>query len=155
MVVRFIDIRNVPGRKSDVNDERVVYIGETVDGEYATVRSKIVTGGGTEIPIDYRLRQAGSRWVAFDIAISGVSLVSSYRLPCAAAEAEAQAGESPSAERPIAQPAAAAVPPPRQPGIRAGVGPRRRDGLGGDGGPGRRGRLPCRCLMVPWRAPTL
>lgn len=112
------------GRLERYSGERIVYMGETVDGEYATVRSKIVTGGGTEIPIDYRLRQAGSRWVVFDIAISGVSFVSSYRgqfnriiqtssYDALLRELRLKRGESPSAERPTAQPAAAAVPAPR------------------------------------------
>ena len=104
--------------------ERIVYLGETVDGEYATVRSKIVTGGGTEIPIDYRLRQAGSRWVVFDVAISGVSLVSSYRsqfnrsIQTSSVDAlllklRLKRGESPSAERRSVHPTAAVVPAPR------------------------------------------
>jgi phospholipid transport system substrate-binding protein len=112
------------GRLEKYSGERIVYMGETVDGEYATVRSKIVTGGGTEIPIDYRLRQAGSRWVVFDIAISGVSFVSSYRsqfnriIQTSSYDAllrglRLKRGESPSAESSIAQPAAAAVPAPR------------------------------------------
>jgi phospholipid transport system substrate-binding protein len=66
------------GRLEKYSGEKIVYTGETVDGEYATVRSKILVNG-TEIPIDYRLRQSGTRWVVFDIAISGVSFVSSYR----------------------------------------------------------------------------
>jgi phospholipid transport system substrate-binding protein len=109
------------GRLEKYSGERIIYTSETVDGEYATVRSKIVTGGGTEIPIDYRLRQAGSRWVVFDVAISGVSFVSSYRgqfnriiqtssYDALLRELRLKRGESRPAERPIAQPAAAAVP---------------------------------------------
>lgn len=112
------------GRLEKYSGERIAYMGETVDGEYATVRSKIVTGGGTEIPIDYQLRRAGSRWVVFDVSISGVSLVSSYRgqfnrviqtssYDVLLRKLKLKRGESPSAERPIAQPAAAAVPAPR------------------------------------------
>jgi len=111
-------------RLAKYSGERIVYTGETVDGEYATVRSKIVTGGGTEIPIDYRLRLAGSRWVVFDVAISGVSMVRSYRgqfnriIQTSSYDAllrklRLKRGESPSSERPIAQPAAAAVMAPR------------------------------------------
>lgn len=110
------------GRLEKHSGERIVYTGEMVDGKYATVRSKIVTGGGTEIPIDYRLRQAGSRWVVFDVAISGVSFVSSCRgqfnriiqtssYDALLRELRLNRGESPSAERPIAQPAAAAMAP--------------------------------------------
>jgi phospholipid transport system substrate-binding protein len=37
-----------------------------------------VTSPRSRIPIDYRLRRVGSRWVVYDIVIEGVSFVSSY-----------------------------------------------------------------------------
>jgi phospholipid transport system substrate-binding protein len=59
--------------------EQITYLGETVDDDFATVRSKIVTERGGEIPIDYRLHRVGARWAVYDVAISGVSFVSNYR----------------------------------------------------------------------------
>jgi phospholipid transport system substrate-binding protein len=59
--------------------ERVQFTGETVDGGQATVRSRIVTKGGTEVPVDYRMHQVGERWLAYDVSIEGVSLVANYR----------------------------------------------------------------------------
>jgi phospholipid transport system substrate-binding protein len=67
------------GRLENYTGEQVVYLSEHVDGEFATVRSKIVTGRGTEIPVDYRLHQVGSRWAVYDVAVSGVSFVANYR----------------------------------------------------------------------------
>jgi phospholipid transport system substrate-binding protein len=67
------------GRLENYAGEQVVYVSEQVDGEFATVRSKIVTGRGTEIPVDYRLHQVGARWVVYDVAVSGVSFVANYR----------------------------------------------------------------------------
>jgi phospholipid transport system substrate-binding protein len=67
------------GKLENYAGEQIVYVGETVDGEFATVRSKIVTGRGAEIPVDYRLHLVGSRWVVYDIAVSGVSFVANYR----------------------------------------------------------------------------
>ena len=67
------------GKLENYAGEEIQYIGETVDGEYATVRSKIVTGRGSEIPVDYRLHQVGTRWVVYDVAVSGVSFVANYR----------------------------------------------------------------------------
>ena len=112
------------GRLEKYSGERIVYVGETVDGEYATVRSKIVTGNGTEIPVDYRLHMVGARWAVYDVAVQGVSFVSSYRsqfnriiqtssYDTLLRELRLKRGESPSAERPTAQPAATAVPVPR------------------------------------------
>jgi phospholipid transport system substrate-binding protein len=59
--------------------ERIQYTGEILEGDQATVRTKIVTKGGTEIPVDYRMLRAGDRWLVYDVAIEGVSLVANYR----------------------------------------------------------------------------
>jgi phospholipid transport system substrate-binding protein len=59
--------------------ERVEYVGETIDGAQATVRTKLITKSNTEIPIDYRMQKEGDRWRAYDVVIEGVSLVSNYR----------------------------------------------------------------------------
>jgi phospholipid transport system substrate-binding protein len=62
------------------NGERIAYVGETVEGDQATVRTKIVTKQGTEIPIEYKmLRTANDRWLVYDVMIEGVSLVANYR----------------------------------------------------------------------------
>jgi phospholipid transport system substrate-binding protein len=67
------------GKLENYAGEQIVYLGESVDGDFATVRSKIVTGRGSEIPVDYRLHLVGSRWVVYDVAVSGVSFVANYR----------------------------------------------------------------------------
>jgi len=59
--------------------ERVQYLGEFPDGDLVTVRTRIVTKAGTEIPIDYRMHRAGDRWLVYDVVIEGVSLVANYR----------------------------------------------------------------------------
>lgn len=59
--------------------ERIVYGGETVEGDQATVRTKLITKSNTEIPIDYRMQKEGDRWRAYDVVIEGVSLVGNYR----------------------------------------------------------------------------
>jgi phospholipid transport system substrate-binding protein len=56
-----------------------VYLGETVDGDFATVRSKILTGRTSEIALSYRLHQQSSRWAIYDVLIEGVSFVGNYR----------------------------------------------------------------------------
>jgi phospholipid transport system substrate-binding protein len=62
------------------NGERIAYLGDTVDGDQATVRTKIVTKQGTEIPVEYKMQRAGSdRWLVYDVVIEGVSLVANYR----------------------------------------------------------------------------
>lgn len=59
--------------------ERITYTGEAVDGDLATVRTRVVTRQGTEIPVEYRMMLRGERWLAYDVIIEGVSLVSNYR----------------------------------------------------------------------------
>jgi phospholipid transport system substrate-binding protein len=59
--------------------EKIEYVGESLDGDVATVRTRIVTKQGTQIPVDYRLLKDGSQWRAYDVLIEGVSLVGNYR----------------------------------------------------------------------------
>jgi phospholipid transport system substrate-binding protein len=59
--------------------ERVTFLGESIDGSYAQVRSRIITDRQVEISIDYRLVDRGDRWEVYDVVLDGVSLVSNYR----------------------------------------------------------------------------
>ena len=59
--------------------ERVQYVGETVDGDEATVKTVIATKKSSEVPIDYRMHRKDGRWLVYDVIIEGVSLVSNYR----------------------------------------------------------------------------
>ena len=71
--------RSFVGKIERYSGERVVYAGETVEGDQATVKTKLVTSSNTEIPIDYRMQKEGDRWRAYDVVIEGVSLVANYR----------------------------------------------------------------------------
>jgi len=59
--------------------EKVRYVGETINGDDATVKTRIVTKKGSEVPVDYRLHLKDGRWLVYDVVIEGVSLVSNYR----------------------------------------------------------------------------
>jgi phospholipid transport system substrate-binding protein len=67
------------GRIEQYSGERIAVVGEVRDGELATVRTRLVSKGGTETPVDYRLYRAGDRWMAYDVSVEGVSLVANYR----------------------------------------------------------------------------
>jgi phospholipid transport system substrate-binding protein len=54
-------------------------VGEAVDGDVATVRTKIITKQGTEVPVEYRMIRRGDRWMVYDVVIENVSLISNYR----------------------------------------------------------------------------
>jgi phospholipid transport system substrate-binding protein len=59
--------------------EQIVYLGEAIQADHATVRSKILTTRGAEISVDYRLQRTRGRWATFDVVLENVSLVSNYR----------------------------------------------------------------------------
>ncbi|HEU5305545.1 MAG TPA: ABC transporter substrate-binding protein [Gemmatimonadales bacterium] len=71
--------RSYIGKVELFNGERITYTGETIDGDLAMVRTRIITKQGTEIPVDYRLHKRGERWLVYDVVIEGVSLVANYR----------------------------------------------------------------------------
>lgn len=71
--------RSYVAKIEQYSGERILYVGEAVDGDVATVRTKLVTKSNTEIPIDYRIAKEGDRWRAYDVLIEGVSLVNNYR----------------------------------------------------------------------------
>jgi phospholipid transport system substrate-binding protein len=59
--------------------EKIVFAGESVEGQQATVKTRVLTRNGTEIPVDYRLHRPEGRWLVYDVLIEGVSLVANYR----------------------------------------------------------------------------
>ncbi len=71
--------RTYLGRIESYSGETIVYMGETVDGLFATVRSKVVTRRRGETPLDYRLHLRDGRWKVYDVLIDHVSFVSTYR----------------------------------------------------------------------------
>ena len=70
--------RSYVARIEQFSGERILYPGESVDGPYATVRSKIVTRR-VEIAVDYRLLLRDGRWRAYDVLVDGVSFVATFR----------------------------------------------------------------------------
>ena len=71
--------RSYIGKIELYGGEKIQFVGETVEGEGAVVRTKLVTRQGTEIPIDYRMLHRGDKWLVYDVVIEGVSLISNYR----------------------------------------------------------------------------
>jgi phospholipid transport system substrate-binding protein len=71
--------RSYIGRVESGRGGSVRYTGESAAGDEATVRTRIVTSQGTEVPADYRMHRRNGRWQIYDVSIEGVSLVSNYR----------------------------------------------------------------------------
>lgn len=71
--------RSYLGRVESGRGGKVLYTGESVTGDEATVRTRIVTSQRTEVPLDYRMHRRNGRWQVYDVNIEGISLVNNYR----------------------------------------------------------------------------
>ena len=71
--------RGYLARIGEYGGESVQYVGERIEGEYATVRALIVTQKGTQVPVEARVLRQGDRWRMYDVLIENVSLIASYR----------------------------------------------------------------------------
>lgn len=67
------------GKIESYNNEKIIYIKDTVEDNYAEVKSKVVTAARDEFTLDYRLFKQDGKWMVYDVIIEGVSLVSNYR----------------------------------------------------------------------------
>lgn len=52
---------------------------ESIKGSYAQVRSQMAGGKGGNVTVEYRLFESDGRWAVYDVAVDGISLVSSFR----------------------------------------------------------------------------
>lgn len=81
----FIDVfgqlleRTYMDKVEGYSGEKVLYVGERVEGEYGAVAVKIVTQQTREISVIYRMKKKGGSWYVYDISIEGVSLINNYR----------------------------------------------------------------------------
>ena len=71
--------RSYVNKIESYTDEKILYTVETIDDDYASVKTKIITKRNVEIPIEYRLLKKNNRWGVYDVVIEGVSLVNNYR----------------------------------------------------------------------------
>jgi phospholipid transport system substrate-binding protein len=72
--------RTYRDKVSDYSGEKVTYVGERVDGNYAVVSVEILTTKNEEVSVDYRVKRRGQGWYVYDVSIEGVSLVNNYRV---------------------------------------------------------------------------
>jgi phospholipid transport system substrate-binding protein len=67
-------------RIDEYDGERVVVAGQSVDGDQATVHAQVFTRDGETIPVDFLMAQGDADcWRVYDVNVSGMSLVASYR----------------------------------------------------------------------------
>lgn len=59
--------------------ERIQFVGESVDGDFAAVQARVLTRRGQEAAVMFRLHRPGERWLIYDVSVEGISLVGNYR----------------------------------------------------------------------------
>jgi phospholipid transport system substrate-binding protein len=59
--------------------QQVLYTGETIDGPYAQVDSRIIDKKGQAYSVVYRLHQVVGKWRIYDVVAENISLVNNYR----------------------------------------------------------------------------
>ncbi len=72
-------IFGIAGRIRLPDGIQVSYVGESVDGAVATVRTTIVSKSGLDLPFTYRMIERAGRWAICDVIIDGVSVAANYR----------------------------------------------------------------------------
>jgi phospholipid transport system substrate-binding protein len=78
---RILLVRTYGRALSEYADEKVSYLPFDADSaaDRVTVRTEIEQPGSTPIPIFYSMYLSDKGWKVYDVAISGVSLVTNYR----------------------------------------------------------------------------
>lgn len=66
------------GRFKDYSGEQVRYLGEQLAGDFAEVRTRLVSRK-VDLPVSFRLMNRGEAWRVYDILVDGISLVGNYR----------------------------------------------------------------------------
>ena len=59
--------------------DKVVYLNERAEKDYAEVDTKVISAKGEETPMTYKLHPVDSDWKVFDILVENISIVNNYR----------------------------------------------------------------------------
>jgi phospholipid transport system substrate-binding protein len=65
--------------ESYTGEQTIRYVHETIDKDYASVRTEIVVKRDANVEVEYKLLRRDGDWQIYDIIIEGVSLVNNYR----------------------------------------------------------------------------
>jgi phospholipid transport system substrate-binding protein len=82
---QFVDLfaalleRTYANKIESYNNEKIIYLSEKVEGNYAEVKSKVISASHDEFTLDYKLINENGKWMVYDVVVEGISLVSNYR----------------------------------------------------------------------------
>ncbi len=68
----------VAGKAALGGGVKVQYVGETVDGDTATVETAVAARDGSDLRLDFRMVWRADRWVVRDVVMEGVSTMENY-----------------------------------------------------------------------------
>lgn len=71
--------RTYIGKIEGYSNEKIYYDEQTLDGDHATVKTRIITKKNVAIPILYRFIKTDRGWAVYDVVIEGISLIGNYR----------------------------------------------------------------------------
>ena len=60
-------------------DEKVFFLKETLDNNFAEVQSRVVSGKGEDFSLNYRAHRVGSEWKVYDVVVENISVINNYR----------------------------------------------------------------------------
>lgn len=65
----------------EYSEEEIIYkpVASNPDSNIVTVETEVKQAGGNKVPIDYRMHASSGEWKVVDVAVDGISLVSTYR----------------------------------------------------------------------------
>lgn len=59
--------------------QKVAYLGESVDGDFSHVQTRVIAKEGKSYSVDYRLHRVNGKWRIYDVVAESISLVNNYR----------------------------------------------------------------------------
>jgi len=60
-------------------NEKVLYEGEQIEGNYALVKTRIAGVRATDVQVDYKLYVDAGQWQVYDVVVEGISFINNYR----------------------------------------------------------------------------
>lgn len=60
-------------------DEKVVFLKETLDNNFAEVQSRVVNSKGDDFSLNYRAHRVGAEWKVYDVVVENISVINNYR----------------------------------------------------------------------------
>ena len=60
-------------------EDKIIYVGEKLEGGYADVASKVLTSNGAEYSLNYKAHLVNSEWRVYDVIAENISVVNNFR----------------------------------------------------------------------------